>query len=195
MRVLLIRHGRTAWNAERRLQGRADPPLDPAGEAEVRAWRLPPEFQAGIWRSSPLLRARRTALLLRGVPVRADPRLIEMDWGAFEGRTLAGLRADQPGFMAEAEAKGVDFRPPGGESPREVALRLRSLLDDLRGEQGPAVLVAHKGVQHAAMVLAGGWAMQGPPPLRLRPGHGLLLDLAPDGRLALRGLLPLVPSA
>ncbi len=68
--LVLIRHGATQWNLDRRMQGRADPPLAPAGRAAVSAWRLPLELTGAgagdwIWLTSPLARARQTAALLR----------------------------------------------------------------------------------------------------------------------------------
>ena len=57
-----------------------------------------------------------------------EPALIETDWGHWEGRTLAELRQRHGGEMAALEARGLDFRPPGGESPRDVQARLASWL-------------------------------------------------------------------
>ena len=115
--LLLIRHGATAWNASGRLQGRADIGLSAAGRATVEGWRLPAAFAQARWLASPLRRARETAALLTDRPVKLEPRLIEMDWGAWEGLRAAELDADE---LAAREALGLDFRPPGGESPREV---------------------------------------------------------------------------
>ena len=133
---------------------------------------------------SPLRRASETAALLIDHPVAIEPRLIEMDWGAWEGRTLAELRAEAPQAMAANEARGLDFRPEGGESPREVRARLAALLADLAA--GPdAILVTHKGVIRAALSLASGWDMTGKPPLRLADDAALVLHGDACGRLAL----------
>src|SRR5918996_408966 len=78
------------------MQGRADLPLSPAGRAQVLGWRLPEAWGNARWLSSPLRRATETAALLTNGPVATEARLIEMDWGAFEGRTLAELRAEAP---------------------------------------------------------------------------------------------------
>jgi probable phosphoglycerate mutase len=182
-RLLLIRHGPTEWNEARRLQGQADPGLSPRGRAEVLSWRLPPDWKEACWLSSPLRRARETAALLTAAPVAIEPRLIEMDWGAFEGRTLADLRADDPAGMAVNEARGLDFRPPGGESPREVAERFRKLAAELSETPGPAIAVAHKGVVRAALALATGWDMTTRPPLRLAGKHARALLCHPRGRI------------
>jgi probable phosphoglycerate mutase len=177
--ILLLRHGPTSWNAEGRIQGRADPPLSAAGRARVRSWAIPAACREARWLTSPLRRARETADLL--APGRASlvPALIEMDWGAFEGRTLAAIRAEDPAGMADNEARGLDFRPPGGESPRDVRRRLTALLRNLPA--GRAVAVTHKGVIRAGISLAMGWDMRTKPPLRVDPDGGLLLQVGQDG--------------
>src|SRR5690606_38605102 len=118
--LLMLRHGPTAWNEAGRIQGRSDPPLSAAGRAAVAAWTLPPEAAGARWLSSPLGRARETAAILHRGSVAVEPRLIETDWGEWEGRTLPALRAALGEAMAANEARGLDFRPPGGESPRDV---------------------------------------------------------------------------
>lgn len=185
MKVLLIRHGRTAWNEQGRMQGRADLALSPAGRAEVAGWQLPHGWKEARWVSSPLRRARETAALLTDRPVAIEPRLIEMHWGAWEGRTLAELRAEAPAAMAANEARGLDFRPESGESPREVRARLEGLLAGLA--DAPAVCVTHKGVIRAALSLATGWDMRCKPPLRLADDAALVLARDVTGRLEAAG--------
>ena len=180
--IVLIRHGRTVWNQQGRMQGRSDIPLSAAGRDEVRGWQLPAAWARAKWRSSPLRRATETAALLTTQPVTIEPRLIEMNWGAWEGRTLAELRAEAPA-MAANEARGLDFRPEGGESPREVRARFASLVADLSGD---VVCVTHKGVIRAALSLATGWDMTTRPPLRL--GDDAALILTPDGPPAVHRL-------
>ncbi len=201
--LVLIRHGPTQWNLDRRIQGRADPPLAPAGRAAVSAWRLPPELAgpladpgAGdwIWLTSPLARARQTAALLHPGQVSVEPALIEMDWGAWEGRRLADLRAEGGADMVEAEARGLDFQPPGGESPRQVQDRLRPLLARLAAAGRPTVGVAHKGVIRALYALANDWDMTGRAPENLRDGCAQRFLLGPGGAPETDQLnLPLVP--
>jgi broad specificity phosphatase PhoE len=186
-RLLLIRHGATEWNEVLRIQGRADPGLSARGRAEVLSWRLPEVWKGARWLSSPLRRARDTAALLTGAPVEIEPRLIEMEWGAFEGRTLADLRANDPAGMADNEARGLDFRPPGGESPREVAERFRTLAAELADAPAPIIAVTHRGVMRAALALATGWTMRNKPPVKLAGDHALALVCHPGGRLDLAG--------
>jgi broad specificity phosphatase PhoE len=183
--VLLIRHGPTEWNASGRIQGRADPGLSAHGRAQVKGWRLPPDWATARLLSSPLRRARETAELLTGRTPAIDHRLIEMDWGRFQGRRLAELRAAAPAAMAANEARGLDFRPPEGESPREVCARLQALLAELAEDAQPVVAVCHKGVIRAALVLATGWDMQRRPPLRLARAVGCALRCHPHRRVDL----------
>jgi probable phosphoglycerate mutase len=99
------------------------------------------------------------------------PQLIEMDWGRWEGCSLESLRAEAPA-MAENESRGLDFRPQGGESPREVRARWASLVADLRDD---VVCITHKGVMRAALSLATGWDMTSKPPLRIVDDAALVL--------------------
>jgi broad specificity phosphatase PhoE len=161
----ILRHGPTDWNAAGRLQGLTDTDLSPDGEALVRRWRLP--SPAAGWRrtSSPLQRARRTAELLRpATPVDTDSALREMSFGVWEGRTLTDLRAEGGESFAAAEAAGLDFQPPGGESPRATMVRLAGWTSTLRE---PVVAVSHKAAIRALLALATGWNMLGRPPHKL----------------------------
>ena len=118
-----------------------------------------------------------------------------MNWGRFQGRRLAGLRAEMPGAMAANEARGLDFRPPGGESPREVCARLRAFLVERAADPRPVVAVCHKGVIRAALVLATGWDMRGRPPMRLARSLGCALLCHRDGRVKLVAPVPLAVAA
>lgn len=162
----MIRHGRTAWNADGRIQGRTDITLDDTGRAQVAAWTLPP-VDGFTWSVSPLVRAVQTARVLGAVDIELEPRLTEMDWGDWEGRTLPGLRAALGEEMHAIEGRGLDFRPPGGESPRDVQVRLRHWLHEVAETGVPRVAVTHKGVIRAALALAADWDMSGKPPVRL----------------------------
>jgi probable phosphoglycerate mutase len=167
------------------MQGRADIGLSAAGRAEVARWRLPKGWQDARWLVSPLRRARETAALLGAPATLVEARLIEMDWGAWEGVSAAGLRRTAAGELAREEARGLDLRPPGGESPREVMARLAALVADLAVDPTPVVAVCHKGVIRAALALATGWQMDTRPPLRLRRDQALALVCLPGGGLQL----------
>lgn len=195
--LAVMRHGATAWTEARRLQGRSDLALSAAGRAAVRSWRLPPAVAGFARFSSPLRRCRETAALLdqpaagdsafsRGFQV--EPCLIEMSFGDWEGRTLADLRAAFGPAMAAREARGLDFRAPGGESPREVQARLIPWLA-ARGAAGEdSLAITHRGVIRALYALATGWPMVGKPPVRLIDPALHLFDLGPDGSIAVRDL-------
>jgi probable phosphoglycerate mutase len=163
--LLVIRHGPTDWNEAGLIQGRTDRLLSEAGRAEVGAWRLPPGWEAARCLASPLARTMDTARLLGLQPI-PEPRLFEMAWGAWEGGSLATLRGELGAAMRENEARGLDFRPVGGESPRDVQARLRPWLAELAG---PTVAVTHKGVLRALYAMASGWTMTGKAGQKLLP--------------------------
>jgi probable phosphoglycerate mutase len=168
MIVALIRHASTAWNEEGRMQGRRDIPLSERGRAQVLSWRLPAHLLGAARVSSPLRRAVETAELLGGGSVELENALVEMDWGTWEGQTLADLRAVHGSEYERNEALGLDFRPPGGESPREVRARVQPWLARAATSPVPIVAVTHLGVLRAIVAAATGWDMTGKPPVRLR---------------------------
>jgi len=191
-RLVLVRHAATAWNEAHRVQGRADPPLSAEGRAAAARWRLPADMVPGLWVTSPLARARETAALMGAVRPTVEPRLIEMDWGAWEGARLAELRARHGAAMAGNEARGLDFRPEGGESPREVLARLAPWLAEMAALGDTVAAVTHKGVIRALLARATGWDMRGRAPSRIARGFAQVLRLAADGAPAVERLdLPL----
>jgi probable phosphoglycerate mutase len=201
IRLGLLRHGATAWNEARRIQGMTDLALSPAGRAQVARWRLPAEWPGRRWVTSPLARCRETAAILmasHGLAIAAEvePRLAEMRHGAWEGRRLADLRAELGAAMAANEARGLDYRAPGGESPRELQQRLRPWLVEVAAAGESILAVAHKGVIRALYATASGWDMTAKPRDRLADEalHCFLLD--DDGTLAIDRLnLPLRQEA
>jgi probable phosphoglycerate mutase len=130
------------------------------------------------WHSSPLRRAVETAQILSGAPPREEPALIEMDWGDWEGYGLDELRLRFGDAFARNEAAGLDFRPPGGESPRDVRDRIVRWLGEVATRGAPVVAVTHKGVLRAVLAAATGWDMMGKPPVRLQNGtlHRFAVD-------------------
>jgi probable phosphoglycerate mutase len=187
--LALIRHMPTEWNAAGVLQGRGDPPLarDLAPD-----WRLPTEFGDFTWLTSPLRRAVETARRLGICETTVEPRLTEMAWGEWQGASLAALRARLGGEMVLAEAAGLDFRPPGGESPREVQARVQPLLAEIARSGRPTAAITHKGVIRAVLALATSWDMRDKPPHRLSWAAAHLFRLDPAGWPAVERLnLPL----
>ena len=186
--LLLLRHGRTAWNEHGRVQGRADVALSAHGRAALAGWTVPRPWRDGCWVSSPLSRARDTARALGAADPVDAPELIEMDWGEWQGCTLPALRARDPEGMRRNEARGLDFRPRGGESPREVRARVAAWVRGLDPGGPPLVAVTHKGVIRAALSLATGWDMVRDYPERMRWDCAQAFARDMSGRLVLVAL-------
>jgi len=195
--IACLRHGATDWNAEGRMQGRRDVPLSATGRADVAGWTLPADLAHDAdWFASPLLRAVETAELMSGRTPRIEPALIEMDWGAWEGSRLDELQARLGDEFTGNAARGLDFRPPGGERPRDVVWRVARWLDGIAARERPLVAVTHNGVLRALLVLATDWDMRGKPPVKLRPATLHRFTLAPGPRLAIDACnVPLDPVA
>ena len=118
--------------------------------------------------SSPLCRARQTAELVRpAAAIAVDSRLREMSFGLWEGRTLAELRAEGGDAFVAAERLGLDFHPPGGESPRMTMSRIGGWAADIAAAGEPVFAVSHKAAIRALLSLATGWDMTGRPPIKL----------------------------
>ncbi len=185
--IALLRHGPTQWNADGRLQGRRDTELSEAGRAMVARWRLPEEWHRAAVLASPLRRCLDTIEILRTThpdlgPQSIDRRFIEMDWGTWEGRTLGELRHEQGTTMVRNEARGVDFRPEGGESPRDVQNRLRPALAELAQQRQDRLVVAHRGIIRAIYALATDWDMRTDPPDKLSRHALQVFTLTDDGQ-------------
>lgn len=152
-RICLIRHGETAWNAERRIQGQTDIGLNPAGMAQARAaaLHLSATPVAALY-SSDLLRARQTAAALAerlSLTPAFAPELRERCYGIFEGKTYDEARAAYPDDYAAFERRDPGYAfPAGGESLRQVQARVTARLRALAAAHpGQAVaVVTHGGV-------------------------------------------------
>jgi len=189
--LLLIRHGVTDWNALKRLQGRSDRHLSEKGTAQVLGWSIPQEFNDFHCVSSPLVRARETARLLGKEP-EIETALTEMSWGGWEGENWQDLQASLGAdVMSAHETLGLDFRPDGGESPREVQQRLLPWLAAL---DRPTLAVSHNGVMQALYSLASGWQMTEKAPIKFRHGEAHLFEVS-SGQVSIgRMNIPLVTS-
>lgn len=143
----LVRHGRTAWNAERRFLGRSDVPLDEAGEAEVARLAAACAGSFRVVISSPLTRARQTAATLAAeVSTHAD--LSELDQGALEGLDGATAFARHADFFQAWQADPLAVACPGGESVAACFARARRAVDALAraNVEGPIAIVSHQVV-------------------------------------------------
>ena len=165
--VLMIRHAMTAWNEEGRIQGQTDIPLCSRGRGYLAARRLPPRFALHRVHSSPLSRAVETAALLGLETPVLDERLMEMHWGEWEGQVRAEVEAANESAGAISVSRGPDFRPPGGESPREVQARVIDWARTVSRTQSDVIAVTHKGVIKATLGLACGWDLASKAPVRL----------------------------
>jgi len=144
---------------------------------------MPPPVDQYHWVCSPLCRATQTAELLGARDSEIEPRLTEMNYGKWEGSRLDDLRVTLGERMAENEARGLDFRPEGGEKPREVQERLVPWLLDVARYGRPTVAVSHHGIIRALFSLATGWNMVGPPPEKFRWGAMHLFRITEDGQV------------
>ena len=150
-RVVLVRHGETAWSREWRHTGRTDVPLTRTGEAQARSLRAELDghaFAAVV--ASPLRRAVHTAELAGLTAVTTDPDLMEWDYGDVEGITTKDWRAAHPDWWLWRDGA------PGGETIDQVAARAGRALDRIRPmlTAGDVAVVAHG---HLLRVLAAVW--------------------------------------
>lgn len=179
----MLRHAATPWGEQGRIEGQANLPLSPAAREAVLAWRLPAGARDLLWYASPCQAAVETAAQL-GLTVRRESRLIEMNWGTWEGQSRAQLRLS--GILgASDDEQGLDFRPPEGESPREVMVRLFSWLQDVARDGDGVGMITHKCVIRCLVALSLGWDLTGPPPFRPRPGRVHLFLVDAEGHPAL----------
>ena len=160
----LVRHGESAWNAENRLCGRSDVPLSENGrrQAQSLAERLRPIPFEALY-SSPLKRAFETARLISesiGLEPIPDERLVELDYGQWEGRTFAEVAESDPEAFRAWVADPAQFAPPGGESGLEAQRRIISFLDCLAAKRlrGNVLVAFHKTVCRLAICHALGVA-------------------------------------
>lgn len=183
MKLALLRHAVTEWNLEKRVQGRIDKPLSEFGRQQFEQLSLPPEILAYRWFCSPLRRAIETAELLNLAAVEIDPALIEMSWGDWEGEILKPLRKRLGDEMRNNESRGLDFRPPNGESPRQVQTRLQSWLRKIASAEQDAAAVVHKGIIRCIYALACDWDMCGESPVDFAWDALHQFELSADGKL------------
>lgn len=167
MKLCLIRHGETAWNAEGRLQGWTDIPLNPTGRAQAAAVGRAlagTRFDAVI--SSPLQRALHTAQAIAGAQaITQEPALRERHFGQLQGLTRAEIAAHHPAVQAALNARDPTYAPPGGESLQAFAARVQAALDQLLRQHRGArqlLVVAHGGVLDIAVRLATGQGLDSP---------------------------------
>jgi broad specificity phosphatase PhoE len=163
--IYYIRHGETSWNAEGRLQGAQDVPLNDLGRRQAAcAGNILADLFVRDRRdkstlsfvSSPLGRARSTMELVRAelklppADYGLDDRLREIGYGEWEGSTLPEMQMEDPDLFARRQIEKWTVSPPGGESYVAVQGRMQDWYDQLRED---TVAVAHGGTARALMVV------------------------------------------
>lgn len=163
-RLLVVRHGRTAFNVEERYLGVLDPPLDPCGVAQASALAAALRGEADAIVCSPRLRAMQTAGVLAsawGLPIRPFEEFAERNVGVYEGLTRDEARAAYPALWEQNITRQWQEGPPGGESIEAVVVRVRQGLCVLRRDYPgqTIVLVAHGFIAKVirAMLLNSTW--------------------------------------
>ena len=183
---VMIRHGETDWNNEKRLQGRSDIPLNSAGIAQIKCWQLPTKFENWTLYTSPLSRAQQTASLIFAdqKPI-IEKLLIEMSFGDWEGQQLNQLRLNLGKKMQVMENLGLDFLPPNGESPRMVQARLLPFLTKLANSNENSILICHKAVIRAVYAAAAKWDMKAKPQEKLLDNSAHHFHINNDGEISI----------
>lgn len=156
--LIHIRHGQTDWNAEARLQGGRDIPLNDLGRSQAArngaalgAWLAERRIDPASldWVASPLSRARETMEIVRDAmgldpaAYRLEPVLKEISFGRWEGFTIPELKVTDPEGVARRRADKWGFVPPEGESYRMLSDRVAGWLESVGQD---AVVVAHGGI-------------------------------------------------
>lgn len=178
VKLLVIRHGKTDWNLNKKIQGRTDIALSQLGREELAGRRVPDEFSGFDWVASPLKRTQETAELLGASDLKLEPALIEMSWGEWEGETLKALHEKYGAEFRYNEARGLQMTPPGGESPADVVERLQPWLKSLASD---TIAVTHKGVIRAIKSLAYNWDMTDKAPVSFDWATGHLFEVSATG--------------
>lgn len=167
-RLILIRHGETAWNRATRIQGHTDIPLSPLGLAQAQrlARALADEPLAAIY-ASDLSRARQTADALarvHGLPVRFDAALRERAFGRFEGLSWEEIGERYPEDAARWRRREPDFAVGGGESLSVFSDRCKAAVGRAAAAHpGQSIaVVAHGGVLDCLYRAATGLALDAP---------------------------------
>jgi probable phosphoglycerate mutase len=162
--IWLVRHGETEWTVSRQHTGTTDIPLTAVGEERARALSAMLRSRSfALVMTSPLQRARRTAELAGFGDAVVDPRLVELNYGEYEGRTTAEIHEQSPDWYLWRDGS------PGGESMKEAGARADAVIEELSSAAGDVLLFGHG---HFSRVL-------GARLLGLPASEGRLLILSP----------------
>ena len=173
----MMRHARTVWNTEKRIQGQKDSPLTSKGVSDAKKWaRRLGRFQWDAILASDTGRARKTAELINetlGVPLVTDSRLREQDWGDWTGMTVSEVEALFAKMPDEQTGIGWRFCPPGGESRNRIWERGQEALAEA-ADQRPGqniLVVTHEGMIRCILNRCMGREFTVEEPRVLRPRH------------------------
>ena len=161
----ILRHGQTVWNAAGRFQGQADTPINDRGREQAAAnGRALLELIGNasgfdfvgspLWRTRDTMERARRAMGLDPGAYRVDPTLVEVNFGDWQGFTLAEVERRSPGSVARRNADKWNFRPPGAaaESYAMLLERVRPMFEAITR---PTVVVTHGGVIRCLFAMHG----------------------------------------
>jgi len=151
-RLCLIRHGETSWNAEKRLQGHTDIPLNSRGALQARQMAQALKdinLTFDVLYTSDLKRAADTAnavVELFGVDAQVDSTLRERHFGALQGLSISEAPLLRPDIWQAHIARDLEHELAGGESIQQFALRVQSALDKIQVRHaGKTILIVSHG--------------------------------------------------
>ena len=188
-KLYLVRHGRTTWNDEGRVQGHVETPLSTTGLEDVRRLQgrlgaIP--FVAAY--SSDLGRAVETARdILKAGPLQAqpDPALREVAYGEWEGKTVRELQEGYPSLQARMMSADLSFTFPGGESTEDLMRRVapfaRAIAAAHRDAEGSVLVVGHAGSLRAFLLAVLDMPVEYFWRFRLSPASVSIVSLYPQG--------------
>lgn len=191
LRLILVRHGETLWNAQGRVQGFTDLELTERGrqQAQALAQALQHEPLDAVY-SSPLRRALETARLIaqpHGLAVQTDAELMEMDQGELEGLTGEEMRRLYPELLAEWRVHPAQVKLPGGESLAQLQERAWAAIEHIRARhpEGVVVVVGHNFTNVAILCRVLGLDMNEFRRLKQDVAAMNIVEFRPDGAVLL----------
>ncbi|MCP4372238.1 MAG: histidine phosphatase family protein [Deltaproteobacteria bacterium] len=183
----LIRHARTRWNLEKKIQGEKNIPLSPEGIKEANLWgEILSKKKYDLLLTSPTIRAEQTSQIIShkiNVNIEFDRDLREQNFGAWEGKRIIDIRKRYPGEIEFQESRGWKFCPPGGESRIRVLKRVSRAMEKAAKNfnEKHVLIVAHNGVIKALIYKIIGRAFTPDEKPLLKDYH--LHELSWDGKL------------
>jgi len=171
--IVLCRHGSTDENAAGTFLSTGDPSLNYLGRAQCeRAREALAEMDFDVAFTSPMRRCLESlAIIAPDTPSNQSRDLREVDFGVWNGKTREWVQNNDPDGLARRAADPVNFRPPGGESFADVAERLRTFADAIRGDARSVLIVGHRGTLGVLERLLRGLALGSSEVIPLEPGE------------------------